>query len=61
MSWVDQGNDKFMHFGWKPQGNKQLRIPTGNEKILNVTSEGCRVQFIGSQYNSIAVFVKTVT
>jgi hypothetical protein len=44
----------------KSQVKKPLRIPTGNKKIINVRSVGCRLQLIGSQYNSMAASVKTV-
>jgi len=45
----------------KSQVKKLLRIPTGNMKIINVRSVRCRLQLIGSQYNSMTAFVKTVT
>jgi hypothetical protein len=48
-------------FFMKSQLKKPLRIPTSNKKIINVTLVGCRLQLIGSWYNSMAAFVKTLT
>jgi len=45
----------------KSQVKKPLRIPTGNMKIINVRSVRCRLQLIGSQYNSMTAFMKTMT